>query len=284
MENPDKSKEIAKLGALGLANKIKEMSYDERMEWVKRSCNNEESNKKKTIAKSKNTVVKYCKICNSDTFHLNNMCTKCHPSSGTGRTYDLAPIFHPSFKTENDILYYYDKSNKQYIPWEDYKAKFNRKRLTKDVESFINSLKSLDIFQPKNMGPVGSYDIDEIVKLYPTFRTQESDNWANARNAFEQSLIEAKIDWFVYIKFFIDQLGCIKPLVVGKSGSLNVNANGSDISFSTNVNDGPARRFLIETKGASWDKTHILIIKAKSEQQALFYEWKISDVYGLFES
>ena len=189
----------------------------------------------------------------------------------------------PNFKTENDILYYYDKSNKQYIPWEDYKAKFNRKRLTKDVESFINSLKSLDIFQPKNMGPVGSYDIDEIIKLYPTFRTQESDNWANARNAFEQSLIEANIDWFVYIKFFIDQLGCIKPLVVGKTGSLNVNSNGSDISFSTDVNDGPARRFLIET-GTVWDKTQVLIIKAKSEQQALFYEWKISDVYGLFES
>ena len=189
-----------------------------------------------------------------------------------------------SFKTENNILYYYDKLSRQYVPWEDYKTKFNRKRLTKDIESFINSLKSLDIFQPKNMGPVESYDIDEIVKLYPTFRTQESDSWGGAYNAFEQNLVDNDINWFVYIKFFIDQLGCVKPLVVGKSGSLNVNANGSDVVFSTNINDGPSRRFLIETKGANWDKTQILIIKAKSEQQALFYEWKIANIYGLFES
>lgn len=192
--------------------------------------------------------------------------------------------FTPSFKEENDILYYYNKATKQYVPWDDYKAKFNRKRLTKDIESFINSLKSLDIFQPKNMGPVGTYDLDEIIKLYPTFRTQESDNWEGARNAFEQNLVENNIGWFVYVKFFIDPSGRIKPLVVGKSGSLNVNTNGSDVIFSTDISHGPARRFLIETKGARWDKTQILIIKAKSEKQALFYENKIANVYVLFES
>ena len=188
-----------------------------------------------------------------------------------------------NFTEQNNIIYYYDKSNKQYIPWEDYKTKFNRKRLTKDVESFISSLKSLDIFQPKNMGPVGSYDINDIIKLYSTFRTQDSIDWAGSKSAFEQSLVENSINWFTYIKFYIDRKDKIKPLVVGKSGSLNVNANGSDVSFSTDENDGPARRFLIESS-AAWDKTQILIIKAKSEQQALFYEWKISDIYGLFES
>ena len=188
-----------------------------------------------------------------------------------------------SFKYEKGILYYYDQSNRQYVPWEEYKSKFNRKRLTRDIKSFITSLKSLDIFQPKNMGPVGSYDIDEIIKIYPTFRTQDSDDWSNARNAFEQSLVDSGIGWFCYVKFFIDQLGCIKPLVVGKSGSLNVNATGSDVSFSEDPNDGPARRFLTESN-LVWDKTKILIIKAESEQQALFYEWKISYVYGLFGS
>lgn len=190
--------------------------------------------------------------------------------------------FTPNFKTENNILYYYNKSNKQYVPWEDYKDKFNRKRLTKDLESFINSLKSLDIFQPKQIGPKETYNIDDIIKIYPTFRTQESDTWEGARGAFEQYLIDNKVDWFTYIKLYIKNNN-IRPLVVGKSGSLNVNNSGSDISFSTDINDGPSRKFLYDIN-ASWDKTRILIIKAKSERQALYYEYKISNIYNLFES
>lgn len=189
-----------------------------------------------------------------------------------------------SFKTENNILYYYDKSNKQYVHWEDYKDKFNRKRLTKDLESFINSLKSLDIFQPKQMGPKETYNIDDIIKIYPTFRTQESNTWEGSRGAFEQYLIDNKVNWFTYIKFYIDpKTNNIRPLVVGKSGSLNVNNSGSDISFSTDINDGPSRKFLYDIN-SSWDKTRILIIKAKSERQALYYEYKISNIYNLFES
>ena len=191
--------------------------------------------------------------------------------------------FLSSFKAENNIWFYYDKLNNQYIPWDNYKAKFNQKILTKDIESFINSIKSLDIFQPKAMGPVKSYNLDDIIKLYHTFRSQESNDWAGAKCAFERSLIENSVNWFCYIKFYIDRNSKIRPLVVGKSGSLNVNSSGSDISFSTNINDGPARRFLIE-EGVVWDKTQILIIKSKSEQQALFYEQKISDIYGLFGS
>lgn len=217
---------------------------------------------------------KFCEKCQKVTPHNGNACLVCHPESKC--------IGISSFKTENNILYYYDKSTKSYIPWEDYKNKFNRKRLTKDLESFINSLKSLDIFQPKQMGPVGSYDLNDVIQVVPTFRTQDSKNWEGARIAFEQYLIDNKIDWFTYIKLYIKNNN-IRPLVVGKSGSLNVNNSGSDISFSTDINDGPARRFLYDIN-ASWDKTRILIIKAKSEQQALYYEYKISNIYNLFES
>lgn len=191
--------------------------------------------------------------------------------------------FKPSFKTKNNILYYYDKSINDYIHWEDYKKKFNSKRLTRDIENFIINIKNLDIFHPKNMGPIGSYDIDDIVQLVPTFRNQDSQDWTGTRNAFEQNLVYLGIEWFTYIKFYINKNGTIRPLVVGKSGSSLVNSNGSDVNFSGNIEDVPARRFLIETK-TIWDKTQILTIKAKSKKQALFYEWKISEVYGLFES
>ena len=192
----------------------------------------------------------------------------------------------PNFKIKDNVRYHLDKSIDAYILWEDYKAKFNRKRTTKDTEKFINTLKSLDLFQPKNMGPIGSYDIDNIIKIYPTFRTQDSSNWVGARGAFEQSLVDNNINWFTYIKFYINtENNIIRPLVVGKSGSLNVNSYGSDISFSEAINDGPARRYLLESNGKLiWDKTQILIIKAKSEKQALFYENRIVDVFDLFES
>ena len=188
-----------------------------------------------------------------------------------------------NFTMQKEILYYLDRTINQYIPWDDFKAKFNRKRLTKNVESFISNLKSLDIFQPKSMGPVDSYDLDDTIKLYPTFRSQKSNDWTGAKGAFEQSLVDNNVNWFCYIKFYINRNDNIRPLVVGKSGSLNVNNNGSDVSFSTDINDGPARKFLND-ENLQWDKTQILIIKAKSERQALFYEWKIADVYELFES
>ena len=193
-----------------------------------------------------------------------------------------------NFTERNDILYYYDKSINQYVPWEDYKLKFSRMRTTSEINNFIKKLKALEIFQPKHMGPMDSYDLNDIIQLLPTFRTQDSQDWTGAKNAFEQSLVDADIHWFTYIKFYIDNKkktedAVIRPLVVGKSGSLLVNNSGSDLSFSTDINDGPARKFLND-ENLQWDKTQILIIKAKSERQALFYEWKIADVYELFES
>lgn len=161
-ENPELSRQIASNGAKALAKKIKNMTKEEKIEWTKRSCNSPTANKNPE-SKRLNSGLKYCEKCGKETYHINNTCMKCHPSSGTGRKYDLAPIFCSSFKEENNILYYYDKSINNYISWEDYKKKFNRKRLTRDIENFIDNIKSLDIFQPKNMGPIGTYDLDDII-------------------------------------------------------------------------------------------------------------------------
>lgn len=188
-----------------------------------------------------------------------------------------------NFEEKDDVLYFYNRTNQDYVSWEEYKLKFSRMRTTSEINHFIKKLKSLEIFQPKSMGPVDSYDLDDTIKLYPTFRSQKSNDWTGAKGAFEQSLVDNNVNWFCYIKFYIDRNDNIRPLVVGKSGSLNVNNNGSDVSFSTDINDGPARKFLND-ENLQWDKTQILIIKAKSERQALFYEWKIADVYELFES
>lgn len=159
----------------------------------------------------------------------------------------------PNFIIKDNIVYYYDKSINDYIPWEDYKTKF----------------KTFNI----------DFKLPERFKLYTTFRTQESEDWSGARGAFEQNLVENDVNWFVYIKFDENN----KPLVVGKSGSLLVNSNGSDLSFSMNANDGPARRYLIENN-LDWNKTHIAIMNCDSEQEALKLEKEIALKYNLFES
>lgn len=117
----------------------------------------------------------------------------------------------------------------------------------------------------------------------PTFRDQNSDNWSGSKSAFEQQLIDMCIKWFVYIKFYITNEGQLKPLVVGKSGSFLVNNSGSDISFSENVKDGPARRFLAE-EGLHWCKTQVAILSCETEQEAYLVERQLQDQYGLFGS
>ena len=88
-----------------------------------------------------------------------------------------------------------------------------------------------------------------------TFRNQDNEDWTGASQAFEQDLIDKNINYFVYIKFYIqpDDMNSI-PLVVGKSGSKLVNSKGSDVNFSTNIKHCPARRFLNE-ENLDWDKT-----------------------------
>lgn len=196
----------------------------------------------------KNRTPKYCNSCKEITPHNGIFCLICHPQSQSN-------VNVQSFTIKDNTLYYFDKSSNRYIPWKDYVEKF----------------KIIDVIIPNGF------------ELYPTFRIQDSADWTSARQAFEYSLVENNINWFIYIKFFIDHLGYIKPLVIGKSGSLNVNTNGSDVSFSTDINDGPARRFLNE-EGLQWCKTQIAILKCNSEEEAYEKEKYFSKYLNLFGS
>lgn len=118
--------------------------------------------------------------------------------------------------------------------------------------------------------------------IIPTFRTSK-ESWNGDKIAFEQYLIDNNIRWFVYIKFYISRNGIAKPLVVGKSGSKLVNNSGSDLNFSTSVDDGPARAFLYQSK-LSWYYDFIAIKKCSNEQQAYEIETKIANKYDLFGS
>lgn len=139
----------------------------------------------------------------------------------------------------------------------------------------------LDIFELMEKFKIQNvnFKLPEGFKLYSTFRIQESNDWSGSRQAFEQSLVDAGIRWFIYIKFDENN----HPLVIGKSGSLLVNSRGSDISFSTDVNDGPARRFLHENS-IQWNKTQIAIKKCNSEKEAYILESKLQRMYNLFGS
>lgn len=119
-------------------------------------------------------------------------------------------------------------------------------------------------------------------KTIPTFRTSK-DNWNGDKVAFEQYLVDNNVDWFVYIKFYVNPKGFINPIVVGKSGSRNVNASGSDLNFSTDVKDGLARR-LIKESNSEWHYDHIMIKKVKNERVAYKLETKIANKYNLFGS
>lgn len=206
--------------------------------------------------------LKWCDKCSKETLHNGNYCIICNPNSIGIRVFN--------FIIKNNTKYYYDNSIKDYILWNEYKLNFINKYKNIDFKLFINTINN---------------DNNEFnkFKIYPTFRSQDSKDWSNARIAFEQSLIDENIGWFVYIKFYIDNYNNIKPLVCGKSGSLLVNNSGSDLSFSTDINDGPSRRFLTENC-YQWCKTHIAILKCNSENNSLYFEKEISQKYNLFQS
>lgn len=73
------------------------------------------------------------------------------------------------------------------------------------------------------------------------------------------------------------------PLVVGKSGSLLVNVSGSDVNFSMDVKDGPARRFLAEN-ALCWNKTEIAVHPCNDEGEAYQLECNIAKSILLFNS
>ena len=165
---------------------------------------------------------------------------------------------HKRYKFDFNNNSVFDKQENLNISWKDFKNKF--------AIQDINFTLLINDF-----------------KFYPTFRSKESNDWADAKSAFEQSLVDDNVNWFVYIKFYIDKENKIKPLVCGKSGSLLVNSSGSDISFDYNPNGGPARQFLIE-ENLEWDKTRIAILKCNSEKEAYEKESMYVNTLNLFIS
>lgn len=195
---------------------------------------------------------KFCEECKDITPHNGKCCLVCHPESASNS------IIY--FIEKDNQLYYFDNLKKKYILWDEFKNKIKTQFVEND---FIFDIKNKYL----------------NAKIISTFRSQNSNNWAGSKSAFEKSLVEQNISWFVYIKFDENN----NPLVVGKSGSLLVNFKGSDISFSTDIGDGPARRYLNE-ENLNWNKTQILVIPCNSEKEAFKIEKEIQKNYNLFGS
>lgn len=117
----------------------------------------------------------------------------------------------------------------------------------------------------------------------PTYRVSK-DSWAGSKLPFEQSLVDYKIRWFVYVKFYDESRGGKAiPIVIGKSGSLKVNASGSDLNFSLGIEDGPARKFLQEND-LLWNYDFIYLRKCRSEKAAYREEAKFARKWSLYGS
>lgn len=166
-------------------------------------------------------------------------------------TYDLKDVLTDesllmsgqSFIQKEDVLWFLYGG--KYVLWENFKRQWNEthEKLT-------------------------DFALPDGFFMVLTFRSTSSEDWSGgAQQAFEQHLVELGVEWFVYIKFYITHDGKVLPLVAGKSGSMTVNSTGSDLNFSMDVSDGPARCFLVE-EGLQWHKTSIAVLPCSDEQEA----------------
>lgn len=191
----------------------------------------------------------WCEKCQRETLHNSRVCCKCHPESSSG--------FKSYFKEENKCNIH-PNENLSYkdICWSCYKEQFKSEKV--------------NIFKNYNFS------------LIPTFRSSK-DSWNGDLQAFQQYLVDSNIGWNVYIKFYINNKNETLPLVCGKSGSFLVNSSGHDLSFSTDVSHGPARKFLYENN-FQWNYNIIAILSVDSELEALKIENEIIEKYKLFGS
>ena len=210
---------------------------------------------------------RWCKNCNKEEWHYKTECLKCGDinilATRNIKYFNLDDNFNPL---------YYDIELNKYILWEEYKDKFDNKVKNGNINSLLKEIQK---------------DYPNAY-IQPTFRTQESQDWTGARIAFEQNLIDKNIGYFVYFKLYLNpndnnKFDNLKLLVIGKTGSLLVNTNGTDVNFSEIEKDGPARKFLKENN-YQWDKTKIIVIPTESEKEALRIEKEIKIKYKLFSS
>ena len=215
----------------------------------------------------------YCKQCGNKISNPSQICEECNYNPHKDYSSGRKPVF---IKKENQLLILL---NNVYIPWEFYKKQFNNK-----AKSFSGVKTALDSINKI----ISNYSNEEklFFELIPTYRKQNDVNaWENgSKQIFEQSLTDESIKWFVYIKLIITQDEQIIPIVVGKSGSLLVNNNGSDLNFSLREKDGPSRKLIKESNGyLDWYREEILILSLSNEKEAYKIE-KYLHSYGLLSS
>lgn len=208
--------------------------------------------------------LKFCEKCNKNTFHNGTKCIICNPKSKCGLVNYLVYI--------DEQKYYYDISINEYVKWNDYCEKF---KINIDINNTNDNSNNINI----NLKEIKEFCSKENFEIITTFRSQNSQDWTGARIAFEESLVENNIGWFIYVKLTEYN----KLLLCGKTGSLLVNKSGTDVNFSKDEKDGPARQFLKENN-ITWNKTIILIKRCNSEKEALIVEKDIQKRYGLFGS
>ena len=273
----------------------------------------------KAEERQKNTMMKWCDVCNAETQHYGDDCLRCHGKNAVQKMMQhakdhpemeeehrkncakaLAKYYeeHPGERRriavqnitgwnqsaggylflkqhgeelgkqyggankalkENDggVLMWHDSVTGEDVPWDEYRKHFEQNLVP--LEWFKNWL------------------------VIPTFRAPNSTTLAGAKQPFEQLLVNLNIRWFVYIKMYEGHDGLLRPLVVGKSGSTLVNVGGSDVNFSTDVDDGPARRYL-KDGGFNWCFGQILVLPVNDEEEAYRVEHEVTLQTHLFQS
>ena len=191
-----------------------------------------------------NTIPGICIKC-GEYSKIRNLSGMCQKCSSVGKSNFLEESIQPCGHKSKSVL-----SNGEYVCWKCYIQDF-------DKSNFI----------PKFNGII-----------VPTFLKQNDTN-SIPGNKFETYLSDLGIGWFVYIKYHENG----KPLVVGKSGSLLVNSNGSDLSFDRKEDGGPARQLLIDTS-SNWNRTMVEILKVNSELEALDLEYSLQLKFKIFGS
>ena len=286
-ENPDKVKELAAKAAIKGAE-IRKETFTEKdwLEWIQRSCNNEESNKKKNVSKSLNSGLKFCEKCQKETFHLNGMCMKCYPSSGTGRsiTKEFASMMYKNgvgskewkeFNIETDqcnencenfysCLYKSIRKKNNWFWCKEMISSFSFKPnfiIRNGVEFTLNH--STGQYEEKDSFFKKFYDkmnqnlkelnnelyqkfFDLGFKFYPVIKSGE-ESWNKSQT--DKMLRGDNIGWMIYIKLFHGI-----PFIIGKTGTSLVHSSMIDFDFLVyNENDetdpayeGQGRKFIKE--------------------------------------
>ena len=155
-----------------------------------------------------------------------------------------------NFELRDGIEYVFDRITDKYVLWEKYKSDFQTDKINNNVMHKIEE------------------EFNNLGGLYlQTFISKDSP--LNCGHAlFDKLLTENNINWFAYIKFIKNtQTGDILPAVAGKSGSLNVNSSGGDLSFSLDPKHGPTRKLINESCGTiDWVYNQVYVIPCDSEE------------------